>query len=113
MLSWFLSPILSGIFSSLLFLGVRCALRSKNAFNNSVRIYPLLVLFCVTIISLFMLMKGIKSVPEIKSMEVGVKVGVAFGIGAGVAILAFPLYAMCKQRIVTGKVRDPRSNSGP
>merc|ERR1719453_3026894 len=106
-LSWFLSPILSGIFSSLLFLGVRCALRSKNAFNNSVRIYPLLVLFCVTIISLFMLMKGIKSVPEIKSMEVGVKVGVAFGIGAGVAILAFPLYAMCKQRIVTGKFVAP------
>ena len=82
-------------------------MRSKNPFNNAVRIYPLLVFFCVTIISLFMLMKGIKSVPEIKAMEVGTKVGVACGIGAGVAILAFPLYALCKSRITTGKFVAP------
>ena len=106
-LSWFLSPILSAIFSSLLFLMVRFAMRSKNAFANAVKIYPLLVFFCVTIISLFMLMKGIKSAPEIKKMEIETKVGISFGIGAGVALLAIPLYMVCKGRIETGKFAAP------
>merc|ERR1719197_2096014 len=102
-LSWFLSPVLSGIFAAGIFLCVRCAIRSKNAFKNSVKIYPLLVFFCVSIIMLFMLMKGIKSVKAIKSLDTGVKVGIACGVGAGVAILAIPLYMMCKTRIETGK----------
>jgi phosphate/sulfate permease len=74
-LSWFLSPICSGVLASLFFLFVRTVLRSKNAFQNSVRVYPLLVFACVTIITLFMLMKGIKSNKDIKAMEVETKVG--------------------------------------
>jgi len=106
-LSWFISPILSGIFAACLFFCVRFAIRSKNAFRNSVRIYPLLVFFCVTIISLFMLTKGIKSVRAIKDLEMGVKVGISFGVGAGVAILAIPLYWTCQKRIEDGKFTAP------
>lgn len=106
-LSWFLSPVLSGIFACTLFFVVRCVLRSKNPFRNAVNIYPALVLFCVTIITLFMLMKGIKSMPAVKSMDVGVKVGVAFAVGAGVAILFIPAYLVCKKRIQDKKFVAP------
>jgi len=106
-LSWFLSPILSGTIAVTFFFCVRCVLRSKQPFNNSVKIYPVLVFFCVTIITLFMLMKGIKSIPEVKAMDVPVKVGVAFGVGAGVAILFIPAYMMCKARISSGKFKAP------
>merc|ERR1719197_792925 len=106
-LSWFLSPILSGIFAMGLFLVVRCVMRSKQPFKNAVKVYPVLVFFCVTVISLFMLTKGIKSVPAIKSLDMGVKVGIAFGIGAVVALLAIPLYMICSKRIETGKFAAP------
>ena len=106
-LSWFISPILSGILACGLFFIVRLVLRSKNPFNNSVRVYPVLVWFCVSVMTLFMLMKGIKSSKGINDMEVPVKVGIACACGAGVAILAIPLYAMCKSRIKTGKFKAP------
>jgi sodium-dependent phosphate transporter len=106
-LSWFLSPICSGVLAALFFLFVRTVLRSKNAFQNSVRVYPLLVFACVTIITLFMLMKGIKSNKDIKAMEVETKVGISFAVGAGVAVCAIPLYMMCKKNIEEGKFVAP------
>jgi len=106
-LSWFISPLLSGILATTYFFFVRLILRSKNPFNNAVKVYPVLVLFCVTIITLFMLMKGIKSVPAVKNMDVGVKVGVSFGVGAVVAILFIPAYLYCKKRIETGQFVAP------
>jgi len=106
-LSWFLSPICSGVLAALFFLFVRTVLRSKNAFQNSVRVYPLLVFACVTIITLFMLMKGIKSNEDIKAMEVETKVGISFAVGAGVAVCAIPLYILCKKNIEEGKFVAP------
>merc|ERR1719231_499939 len=109
-LSWFISPILSGILSSLFFLVVRqVCLRSASPFERSVKIYPLLVFTCVTIITLFMLMKGLKSdaFDELTDLDVGVKTGIAMGVGAVIAILFIPSYMQCKSRIETGKFTAP------
>jgi len=106
-LSWFISPICSGAIACLIFLCVRFVLRSKNAFRNSLRVYPILVFFCLTVFVLFMLMKGIKSSAALKEMEVGTKVGISFAIGAGCAIAAIPFYMVCKSRIETGKFKAP------
>ena len=106
-ISWFVSPILSGVLSCTFFFFVRLILRSKNPFRNSVRVYPFLVFACVTITTLFMLMKGIKSIPTVKAMSVGLKVGVSFACGAGVAILGIPGYLYCKKRIADGKFKAP------
>merc|ERR1719231_263109 len=109
-LSWFISPILSGILSSLFFLVVRqVCLRSASPFERSVKIYPLLVFTCVTIITLFMLMKGLKSnaFDELTDLDVGVKTGIAMGVGAVVAILFIPAYMTCKARIESGKFVAP------
>lgn len=106
-ISWFVSPILSGTLAFCLFFVVRLVLRSKNPFRNSVRIYPVLVMGCVTIITLFMLMKGIKSVQAVEDMSIGLKVGISFACGAGVAILSIPGYIYCKRRIEQGDFKAP------
>merc|ERR1719197_547046 len=104
-LSWVFSPVLSGIAAMVLFFTIRkVVLRSAKPFERAVLIYPLCVMGCVTIITWFMLVKGIKSSKEIKSLDVGAQIGISFGVGAGVAILAIPLYMTCKNRIVTGKM---------
>jgi sodium-dependent phosphate transporter len=46
-----------------------------------------------------MLMKGFKSIPEIHSMDDGIKVGISFCVGALVSIAAYPLYKICKYRV--------------
>jgi len=108
-LSWFISPVFSGVLAVLLFFLVRLVLRSKNPFQNAVRIYPVLVLSCITIITMFMLMKGFKSesFEELTELEVGVKIGISLGVGAGVAILFIPAYMYCKKRIEDGKFVAP------
>merc|ERR1712226_876693 len=108
-LSWFFSPILSAAFAAMLFFVVRLVLRSKSPFENSVKIYPILVFACVTIITLFMLMKGIKSdsFDDITDLEIGTKVGIAFGVGIFVALAFIPAYMYCKKRIVDGKFVAP------
>jgi len=107
-LSWFFSPILSGIFAMVFFAVIRTfVLRSKRAFERAVLVYPILVFLCVWIVSLFMLIKGIKSSADIKSMSIGTKIGISAGIGAGVSILSIPLYFTCKKRILTGKFVPP------
>eukprot|EP00316_Scyphosphaera_apsteinii_P001063 CAMPEP_0119301922 /NCGR_PEP_ID=MMETSP1333-20130426/3618_1 /TAXON_ID=418940 /ORGANISM="Scyphosphaera apsteinii, Strain RCC1455" /LENGTH=541 /DNA_ID=CAMNT_0007304133 /DNA_START=13 /DNA_END=1638 /DNA_ORIENTATION=- len=106
-LSWFISPVLSGFFASILFFFVRLVLRSKAPFENSVKIYPVLVFACITIITLFMLMKGIKSAQAVKDMEIDIKVAISFGIGILVALLFIPAYMLCKKRIVTGQFVAP------
>ena len=76
-LSWFISPVLSGCFSAILFFFVRLVLRSQKPFENAVKIYPICVFFCITIISLFMLFKGFKSdsFSDLKDLSTGDKVG--------------------------------------
>ena len=107
-ISWFLSPFASGCLSMLFFFLIRkFILRSARPFDRAVLIYPILVSVCVTIVTLFMLMKGIKSSSDIKEMEIGVKIGISFGVGAGVGILGIPLYMMLKKRIVDGKFVPP------
>jgi len=106
-LSWFISPVFSGVIACIIFFIVRLILRSKNPFQNSVRVYPALVFFCTTVFTLFMLMKGIKSDENVKDMEVPTKVGVSFAVGAGVALLAIPLYFKCKARISSGQFKAP------
>lgn len=102
-LSWFISPLCSGLLAMMFFYIVRRILRSKAPFRNSVRVYPALVFFCVTIISLFMLTKGLNSFEAIETIGMGVKVGSSLGVGAMIAICALPLYSKCKKRIETGK----------
>ena len=107
-ISWFLSPIASGTVALILFAGIRTfVLRSPKPFDRSVMIYPLLVAFCVAIITLFMLMKGIKSSADVKNLSVPIKIAISAGVGVAVGVLFIPAYMVCKKRIVEGKFVPP------
>ena len=107
-ISWFLSPIASGLIAMCFFFTIRkFVLRSDKPFDRAVLIYPILVASCVTIVTLFMLMKGIKSSSDLKKMEIGTKTGIAFAVGCGVAIVLIPVYFHLKKRILDGKFVPP------
>tara|TARA_B100000214_G_scaffold374483_1_gene357392 strand:- start:1386 stop:2897 length:1512 start_codon:yes stop_codon:yes gene_type:complete len=106
-LSWFISPLISGIISIVIFIVVRRILRSRNPFVNSVRVYPFFVFVCVTIITLFMLMKGIKSLGFIKDLDERIKIGISFGVGIISSLISYPFVNICKKRIESGKFKAP------
>ena len=103
-ISWFLSPIASGIVSCALFYLIRTfIMRSKDPFQRVIYVYPFFVALCVSIISMFMLMKGIKSSSDIKNLSLGVKLGISFGIGCTISICLIPLYKYLIKRIKSEK----------
>ena len=107
-ISWFLSPMLAALTSAILFFIVRLILRSKNAFENSVRTFPIMVFFCVMIISVYMLTKGIAS----KSSGVGLlkndaKFGIACAIAAVFSGLSILPTIYMRRRIISGKFSRP------
>jgi solute carrier family 20 (sodium-dependent phosphate transporter) len=106
--SWFLSPLLSAITSAILFLIVRTILRSKNGFENSVRTYPIMVFFCVMIVAVYMLTKGITSQSaNLALLEDEQKFGIACAIAAVCAALSIPPTIYMRHRIMTGKFTAP------
>lgn len=59
-ISWFVSPILSGLFSVMFFTFVRTfILRSTNSFNRALKFYPILIFLAVWINIFFIISKGI------------------------------------------------------
>jgi len=106
--SWFLSPLLSAITSAILFFIVRLILRSKNGFENSVRTYPIMVFFCVMIVAVYMLTKGITSQSaNLALLEDEQKFGIACAIAAVCAAVSIPPTIYMRHRIVTGKFTAP------
>ncbi|KOO34928.1 phosphate permease [Chrysochromulina tobinii] len=106
--SWFLSPLLSAITAGILFSIVRLILRTKNSFENSVRTYPIMVFFCVMIVSVYMLTKGITSKSaNLDKLEDDQKFGIACAIAAVCAAVSIPPTIYMRHRIVTGKFTAP------
>lgn len=90
--SWFLSPVLSGVIAGILFVLVRFfILRRDNALDRVFIFFPILVFITVTINLIFILYKGgIKSGGGVgggKKLTDGEAIGIAFGVGAGVALI--------------------------
>ncbi len=99
-ISWVLSPFASAIVASFIFWCIRkFVLRSNNPFQRSITVYPVFVCLCVTIISMFMLMKGIKSSSSIKGLNIWIKLGISFGIGFISSILLIPMYKLFAKHI--------------
>jgi sodium-dependent phosphate transporter len=110
-MSWFFSPILSGLVAMTLFFLIRTfVLRNKNSFTRAVKVYPILVTLCVTTIAWYMLKKGIK-VDKLKMVDAdadeAIKFAIALGIGLVCAILMIPVYKIMQNRIETGKFVPP------
>jgi len=121
-LSWIISPFLSGIFAVLLFLFVRTlVLRSKEAFNRSIVFYPLLIVLAVWINCFFVISKGISkkicddgknflcySSGDIKGWNA---MAFSLAVGVGIAICCIPLYAKIK-KVVLDEFEQKNATSG-
>lgn len=85
--SWFISPVLSGCITSLIFFIVRkYVLRTTNSFENAFRFYPLIIGFTLFVLSYFMLSQGLPNLPLHLSWYMKILISIAIGI-----VLAFVL----------------------
>lgn len=91
-LSWLISPVLSGVFSSSIFYCVRrFAFRKTDPFKNTLRILPILVFFTFVINSFFIFYKGTPQL-NLDKLELWVSVVISFGIGIATAFLSWLFY---------------------
>jgi len=87
--SWFASPILSGIFAVGLYMFIRnVIMMSEDPQGRTIMFYPFLTAFCVIIVIFYTIYKGTPQL-GLKSTGLGVASGVAFGGGAFMALATY------------------------
>lgn len=96
-LSWFISPIFSGIVSCLIYLVNRTfVLRHKFNYKRILIIYPILVGSTVVINSFFIIYKGAKGI-GLNKISVAEAFGYSFAIGSISALITIPIIPkLCK-----------------
>merc|ERR1712087_1047693 len=121
-LSWIFSPVLSAVFSVLLFLVVRsCILRRSGSFGKAVTFYPILIIFAVWINAFFVISKGIKKkicpdwdpfLCDGKSVKGWNAMGVGLGIGVLCGFCSIPMVAKIRTMVnneFEERERDPEA----
>ena len=87
--SWLLSPIVSGVFAFVLFLSIRTlVLRSSNSYNLARYLFPIMALVTVVVNVFFMVYKGAKFL-ALDDTPLETCFAYAFGIGGGVGLICF------------------------
>jgi len=81
-LSWFASPILSGLFAIGIYMIIKHGIMYANDPQaRTLLFYPILVAFCVIIVTFYTIYKGTPQL-GLKKTPLGTACGVAFGVGA-------------------------------
>ena len=89
--SWLLSPIVSGIFASFFFYILRLSvLRSENSFTRSKYAFPILLGSTVCINVFFIVYKGAKFL-KLNETPIETAFAYAFGLGGGVGLLSLTI----------------------
>lgn len=104
-MSWFISPIFSGLIAMFIFFTTRAMVLRHN-FNSKrlLLIYPILIGSTITINTFFIIYKGAKGLGLDKT-PIGIAFGVAFGAGGICALITIPLVPKIK-KYVTNKFAD-------
>ena len=98
-MSWFLSPIFSGIIAIVLFAVTRASVLRKDFNSNRINIaYPILIGSTMTINAFFIIYKGAKGL-GLHNTSLGVAFGSAFGIGGVSALITIPLVPKLKKYV--------------
>ena len=98
-LSWFISPLFSGIIAAFIFGSLRrCVLRKSFNSNRLNIVYPILIGSTLTINAFFIIYKGAKGLGLDKT-PLDVAFGSAFGIGAISALITLPLVPRLKNYV--------------
>ncbi len=98
-LSWFISPIFSGILSSLIYALIRSFVL-RQAYNSKriIYSYPILVGSTLLINSFFIIYKGAKGL-GLDKINAEDAVGYSFAIAGGGAILSIPLVPLIRKKV--------------
>ena len=98
-MSWFLSPLFSGMIASFVFLLTRNLVLRKDYDSNRINFaYPILIGSTMTINTFFIIYKGAKGLGLDKT-PLGVAFAVAFGIGGASALITLPLVPKLKKYV--------------
>ena len=98
-MSWIISPIFSGVISSLLFAIVRSqVLRYPYESNRLNYIYPILIASTLIINSFFIIYKGAKGL-GLDKIDASTAIGISFSIGTVFGILTLPFVPKIKKII--------------
>lgn len=101
--SWFLSPVLAGIISAIIYMITKYAiLVRKDSVKWALRIIPVYFFFTTTIEAFYLIYKGAPGTQAAK-MDVGVIVGISLGIGAFFALFAIVFFCPWLKRRVIGR----------
>ena len=100
-LSWIFSPVLAGIFVTLLFIPLRMiVLRSPNSFGRALFVLPMCVFLTFFVLVVFIIQSGAKN-NQWKSFSDGKAVGIGAGFAVGTAAIAAALgWLVLKPRIL-------------
>jgi sodium-dependent phosphate transporter len=92
--SWVFSPVFSAICASLIFLTTRTlVLRSKHSVARAMWCYPLVVMFCTTMIAFYVVLKGMSGVNKMlkfdaEGKDLGISCAICFGFGGLCGVLS-------------------------
>ena len=99
-ISWFISPIFSGLIAAFIYGVTRATVLRKDFESNRINwIYPILIGSTMTINTFFIIYKGAKGLGLDKT-PLGIAFGVAFGIGGISALITIPLVPKLKKYVV-------------
>ena len=87
-ISWVLSPVLSGVFAAAIFWLTRTfVLRAENSYQRAFKVYFIFIAAAIIINSFFIIYKGAKGL-DLDNTSLETALGVSFGLGFGIAIIA-------------------------
>ncbi len=110
--SWFVSPVLSGLFSCFVFWVVRkYVLRTKDSFHRAFHFYPVLIGFTLFVLSLFMMLKGIPGLSSKLTWWlatlIALAIGVVFALVLGLTVVPVLKKKIEKQRKADSEAVKP------
>lgn len=110
-LSWFISPCLSGLLSMMLFYSIRAlVLRKEFESNRLQHLYPCLIGMTLLINTFFIIYKGAKGL-GLADTPLEVAIPVAFGIALLGCGCTYPLVPRLKQKVLTKFEKDDREKT--
>ena len=113
-ISWFASPVLSGILTFLLFLFVRnCILRAKESFERALKFYPIMVGVTFAVNIFFIIYKGS---PQLNLDETPLWLGLLISVVLGVIIsvvLTFTMVPCLRKRSLKIQTEEDNAKAQP
>ncbi len=101
--SWFASPLLSGLVSMAIYALVRClVLRHAASATRAFLLFPVLVGCTVAINAFFIIYKGLPVFPEVAKLPIEVGFGIAIGLGVLCALVTQFLAVPAIRKRVSG-----------